>query len=62
MKAISTIWLYVCLGLALSVSPLVPAANGAAAGADVPANVRRTDEASKQLNASVVVKTDIQIL
>jgi len=62
MKAISTVWLYVCLCTSLSVTPLMAAAGGAAAGADVPTNVRTTDETSRQLNASVVARNDIQIL
>ncbi len=57
MKAISTVWLYVCLCTSLSVVPLM-AAGGAAAGADVPTNVRTADETNKQLNASVVAKND----
>jgi hypothetical protein len=62
MKAISTVWLYVCLCTSLSVVPLMAAAGGAAAGADVPTNVRTADETNKKLNASVVARNDIQTL
>jgi len=64
MKAILSTWLYVCLYAALSVSQLAAAnrADGGNGAADVPVTVRATDETNRQLNASVVARTDIQIL